>query len=161
MPSRFRFVVLIVCALAPRGVLAQPPAAATPATSPLAIHIGDIDLRLGGFFDAVGVFRSTNVGSGLGTTYATIPFENTPQGNLNEARLSAQSTRINLLLTTTLGEAAVKGFLETDFLGATRGSLQLIGQYSYVTRSPWSVPAGTPASARVHMVYVSVRYVLP
>jgi hypothetical protein len=122
MSSRFRFVVLIVCAFAPRGALAQPPAAATPATSPLAIHIGDIDLRLGGFFDAVGVFRSTNVGSGLGTTYATIPFENTPQGNLNEARLSAQSTRINLLLTTTLGEAAVKGFLETDFLGAGPGN---------------------------------------
>jgi hypothetical protein len=41
------------------------------------------------------------------------------------------------------------------------GALNLIFQYSYVKRTPWSVPEGTPQSAHVHMVYISVRYILP
>jgi hypothetical protein len=53
------------------------------------------------------------------------------------------------------------GFSDALFRDATRGALQLIVQYSYVSCSPWSVPAGTPASAHVHMVYVSARYSLP
>ena len=61
--------------------------------------------------------RSTNVGSGLATTFGTIPFENTPQGNLHETRLSSQNSRVNLLVTTKVGAAAVRSFLEIDFLG--------------------------------------------
>ena len=41
------------------------------------------------------------------------------------------------------------------------GSMQLIVQYSYVKRTPWSVPDGTSASAHAHMFYVTARYVLP
>jgi hypothetical protein len=47
------------------------------------------------------------------------------------------------------------------FREAGVGALHLIVQYSYVKRTPWSVPAGTPADAHVHMFYVAVRYVLP
>jgi len=41
------------------------------------------------------------------------------------------------------------------------GAMLLIMQYSHVKRTPWSVPDGTPASARTNLVYVTVRYVLP
>jgi len=34
-------------------------------------------------------------------------------------------------------------------------------QYSNVKRTPFAVPAGTPTDAKVNMVYVNVRYVLP
>jgi hypothetical protein len=34
-------------------------------------------------------------------------------------------------------------------------------QYSHVRRTPFSVPAGTPASAAVNMLYMNVRYFLP
>jgi hypothetical protein len=44
---------------------------------------------------------------------------------------------------------------------AGHGALNLIVQYSYVKRTPWSVPDGTPGSAHTHMVYISVRYILP
>jgi hypothetical protein len=47
------------------------------------------------------------------------------------------------------------------FREARYGALLLIGQYSYVKRTPWSVPDGTPSNAHVHMVYIAVRYVLP
>ena len=34
-------------------------------------------------------------------------------------------------------------------------------QFSQVQRTPFSVPAATPADARVSMLFVNVRYVLP
>ena len=88
----------------------------------MAIHLGNADFLIGGFLDAAAVVRSTNVGSGPATTFGTIPFDNTPQGNLSETRLTAQSSRVNLLVTTNVGSAAVKGFFEIDFLGAGPGN---------------------------------------
>ena len=41
------------------------------------------------------------------------------------------------------------------------GSMQLIAQYSYVKRTPWSVPDGTPTQRASTCVYVNFRYVLP
>jgi hypothetical protein len=41
------------------------------------------------------------------------------------------------------------------------GALQLMTQFSYLTRSPWVVPAGTPKNARSSMAWANVRYVLP
>jgi uncharacterized coiled-coil protein SlyX len=41
------------------------------------------------------------------------------------------------------------------------GALQLMTQVSYLTRSPWDVPAGTPKNARSSMAWANVRYVLP
>src|SRR4051812_40524455 len=112
-------LVLGILGFATGSALAQTPAPSTqaPATSPLTIHLGDADFLIGGFIDAGAVIRSTNLGSGLATTFSTIPFENTPQGQLHETRLSAQSSRLNLLVTTKVGDASVKGFLEVDFLG--------------------------------------------
>lgn len=113
-------LAIVVCLLFPLNALAQT-AAAQPA-SPLTIRLGNADFRFGGFLDAELFVRSTNVGSGLATTFGTIPFEHTPQGNLSETRLTAQQSRANLLVTTTLGNAAVKGFFEVDFLGSGPGN---------------------------------------
>ncbi len=41
------------------------------------------------------------------------------------------------------------------------GAVQLVTQWSYVTRAPWFVPAGAPKNAHLGMSYVSLRYVLP
>jgi len=53
------------------------------------------------------------------------------------------------------------GFNHALFREARYGAMHLIAQYSYVTRTPWSVPEGTPLSAHVHMFYIAVRFVLP
>jgi hypothetical protein len=34
-------------------------------------------------------------------------------------------------------------------------------QFSYLTRSPWVVQAGTPKNARSSMAWANIRYVLP
>jgi hypothetical protein len=36
-----------------------------------------------------------------------------------------------------------------------------MGQYSYLTRSPWSVASGQPAKANNNMVFLNLRYTLP
>src|SRR6185436_4706874 len=86
--------------------------------SPLTIRLGDADFLIGGFLDAGVVVRSTSTGAVLPTPFLSIPFSNTPQGNLHETRLSAQNSRVNLLITSKVGSAAVRAFLEIDFLGA-------------------------------------------
>ena len=117
-PSRF-YLLALVCLLLPAAAVGQTttPAPPPPAASPLTIRVGETDLRIGGFVDATAIMRSTNVGSGPATTFSTIPLGNTPQGHLRETRLSSQTSRLNLLITSKVGSAAVKGFLEIDFLG--------------------------------------------
>jgi len=41
------------------------------------------------------------------------------------------------------------------------GALQLVTQFSYLTRAPWFVAAGAPKNAHLGMGYVSLKYVLP
>jgi hypothetical protein len=55
------------------------------------------------------------------------------------------------------------GWTQTFWQNPNYGKLQLITQGSYVTRDPWFVAAtaGTPKDAKLFMVYVDLRYVLP
>src|SRR6266853_3794158 len=41
------------------------------------------------------------------------------------------------------------------------GDIRLMTQYSYVSRAPWLVQAGTPGTAHLSMIYVNLRYDLP
>jgi hypothetical protein len=41
------------------------------------------------------------------------------------------------------------------------GKFQVITQYSYLVRSPWSVPVTQPKNAHTSIVYAGVRYILP
>jgi hypothetical protein len=105
---------------------AQAPAVTPPApSSPLSIRVGDAELLVGGFLDATIAARSTATGTGLGTSFGTIPFGNTPQGNLSELEMSAQNSRVSLQATSTVGSTAIKGYVEADFLGTPPGGLSV------------------------------------
>lgn len=86
--------------------------------APLSIRIGDADFTIGGFLDFTTIYRSTNAGSGIGTSFGSIPFSNTIQGRLSETRFSAQNSRLSLKVTAKAGAQTVTGYVETDFLGA-------------------------------------------
>jgi hypothetical protein len=100
-------------------------------SSPLEIHIGDADLLIGGFMDATAVMRSTNPGTGIGSSFGSIPFTTTPTGapnptgNLSETRFSAQNSRLTLQATSKVGSANLKGYLEADFLGNTSTNIDV------------------------------------
>jgi len=53
------------------------------------------------------------------------------------------------------------GLVQTFFRDPKIGGMQLMIQYSYLQRTPFSVPVGTPTDAKMNMFYVNVRYILP
>jgi hypothetical protein len=58
-------------------------------------------------------------------------------------------------------QEATFGFTQTFWKNAKYGALSLMGQYSYLTRNPWSVAAGKPSNAELNMVFMNLRYTLP
>lgn len=93
---------------------AQEPASAQ---SPLSFQIGALQFSPGGFLDFTTVYRSTDVGSGIGTNFASIPYSNTVAGRVTELRLSAQNSRLSLKVSGKHDNTDVYGYVETDFLG--------------------------------------------
>ena len=53
-----------------------------------ALEVGPARLRIGGYLGVTGIYRSTNIGGGIGTGFASIPYTDTVQGNVSETRLS-------------------------------------------------------------------------
>jgi hypothetical protein len=106
----------------------KPQAAVNPTTnqsSPLSFRIGDADFTPLGFMDMTSIWRSTNVGSGIGTSFNGIPFGNTAAGKLSESRFSPQNSRIGLKVTTNAGSIPVTGYVEADFLGTAPSNLNV------------------------------------
>jgi hypothetical protein len=58
-------------------------------------------------------------------------------------------------------QEATLGLTQTIWRDTKYGALQLMSQYAYFTRSPYSVAAGTPSNAHQHAVWFNVRYTLP
>jgi hypothetical protein len=73
-------------------------------------------------------------------------------GGNNEAGASFQNRAI---------QEATIDWVQTFWKNPQYGALLLVTQASYVTRSPWFVPAGAPKNAHLGMGYVSLKYVLP
>ena len=85
--------------------------------SPLQFHIGSAYVTPVGFMDVTGEWRSTDVGSGIGTNFGSIPYGNTIPGNLSEFRLSMQNSRVGFRVDAKVEGAHVIGYMESDFLG--------------------------------------------
>jgi hypothetical protein len=70
------------------------------------------------------VWRSTDIGSGVATSFASVPFSNTAAGRMAEFRSSAANSRITLAITENpTKNTAVTGYLEGDFYGNQPASL--------------------------------------
>jgi hypothetical protein len=92
------------------------------------IAVGPAQLRVGGYLGLTGFYRSTNGGGGPGTSFASIPYENTLQGNVSETRLTAQASRITLRVDADFPEdrprfRKLAGYFEMDFNGAVSGTI--------------------------------------
>ena len=93
-----------------------------------ALAVGPAQLRIGGYLGVTGIYRSTNSGGGVGTSFASIPYEDTVQGHVSETRLSAQSSRISLRVDADFPEPETRfrrlsGYFEMDFNGTTPGTV--------------------------------------
>lgn len=102
--------------------------------SPLSFKIGDADFSPLGFLDFTTVFRSTDVGSGIGTSFGSIPFNGSaPTGEMSELRFSAQNSRIGLKVDANPGDFKLRGYLEADFLGNAANNVY-VGSHSDTLR---------------------------
>jgi hypothetical protein len=119
--------------------------------SPLSIHFGNASLTPGGWVDFTAYYRSTDVGSGLGTSFGSIPFNNTVPGGLSEMRFTAQSSRISLRADETFGATKVFGYGEADFNGylpsnayvsTNSDTLRLRVFFSDLSRKRWELLGG-------------------
>lgn len=111
---------------APSPVAAPPvPIARDNTTSPLSFRIGDAAFTPFGFMDFTTVYRTTNVGSGISTNFAGIPYSNTSAGQLSETRFSAQNSRLGLRIDSDVEDIDVLGYVETDFLGNVASTLNV------------------------------------
>jgi hypothetical protein len=58
-------------------------------------------------------------------------------------------------------QEATFGVTQTIWRDPRYGALQLMFQYSYLQRNPWSVATGQPSNASVNMAFWNLRYLLP
>ena len=91
--------------------------AAEEPPSPLQIHIGTATIAPVGFLDFTTVFRSSDGGSSIGTSFGSSPYNTSPLAHLSEIRLSAQNSRIGARFDATVHGAKVLAYWESDFLG--------------------------------------------
>lgn len=144
-----------------RGSAAAPPvegaggtiAVAAPLDLPAMLYfrIGHATFTPSGWVDFTSYYRSTDVGSGLGTTFQSIPYSNTVQGEQSEVRFTAQSSRIALKADEAIGEVKAYGYLEADFNGYAPGnayvstnsnSLRMRVYYLNLAHHQWEVLGG-------------------
>jgi hypothetical protein len=141
--------------------------------APLFFRIGAANFTPGGFADFIGAVRSTNVGSGTGTAFGSIPFSNTAAGKLSEARFGAQNSRLSMLVTSTPGKTQLSGYVEVDFLGTQPGNayvssnsntLRLRLYWANVKRGNWEILGGqswsllTPSRAGISPLPAAVFF---
>jgi hypothetical protein len=103
-----------------------------------AIALGPAKIRLIGYPALTAVFRSTNSGGNVGTSFGSIPFSNTAAGNATEFRLSAQSSRLALRADADLKNSKVAGYFEMDFGGTVPGNVEVTStSYGFRIRQAW------------------------
>ena len=124
---------------------------AASAQSPLTLRLGGLDFTPGGFLDLTSFYRSTAVGSGIGTNFAAIPYNNTAAGRMSEFRESAQDSRLSLKASASSGGVDLLAYVETDFLGnqpanvavsANSATLRLRMAFLDLRHGDWEILAG-------------------
>lgn len=113
--------------------------------APLSFRIGGADFTPGGFLDLSSVWRSTNVGSGVATSFGAIPANDSSAGKLSEWRFSAYNSRVTLKVSERpLANVRATGYLEVDFAGALPANAYVTGNsVTFRLRQGWvNVQAG-------------------
>jgi hypothetical protein len=143
------------------AVNSQPPSPQTGGTaisgdknkSPLSFKIGSADFTPGGWADITGIFRSTDIGSGTGTTFQSIPYNNTlPNAALSEFRFTAQTSRISMKVDAPINDSTkVTAYIESDFNGlqppnayisTNSGTFRLRLFWADIRHNKWEMMAG-------------------
>src|SRR5215475_6942120 len=98
---------------------------------PMSIHYKGLTLTPGGFLEGTLLVRTRNQNADMANLYAAIPLNGSPNAKLTEFRGTARNSELSLLLQGTAGNTKLKGYVETDFLGAAPTA-------NYVESNSWT-----------------------
>jgi hypothetical protein len=145
----------------PRPVAPPPRGPATPSVeaanqaavaSPLSFRIGGAEFAPGGFMDMSTAWRSTNIGSGVATSFAGVPMGNTAAGRMQEFRSSAANSRLTLTITEKpTPNSSLTAYVEGDFTGnnpagvyvtSNSNTLRMRHFWLDVVRKKWEIVGG-------------------
>jgi hypothetical protein len=101
---------------------------------PTYFRIGDTCVQPVGFMDLTSVWRSKDVGSSIGTSFANIPYNNALGGRLSEFHLSPQNSRLGFRVDGDWKGAHFIGYNEFDFNGTSGGNNLTTTNGSFVPR---------------------------
>jgi TolA-binding protein len=83
-------------------------------------HVGGVTLKIGGFIESAGIFRTGNETADVGSNFGNgIPFAANANAGTSETRLSARQSRLSLLAYGQPDDVTkLSAYFESDFLGA-------------------------------------------
>ncbi len=125
-------------ATTPAPAPAPTPAPAPPQDNapkaPLQIQLGNITIQPIGFMDATAVWRSVDAGSGIGSSFGSIPFNNSTTAKLDEFRFSIQNSRLGFRVDGNWKGWHFIGYNEFDFLGQSGSNALGVTNGAFVPR---------------------------
>jgi len=136
----------------PKYPVQEPPQAAGN-SAPLQLQLGNITIMPVGFMDATAVWRNEDAGSGIGSSFGSVPFSNAvPGGKLSEFRFSPQNSRVGFRIDGDWKGWRFIGYNEFDFLGTSGSNAIGVTNGAFVPRirlywvdvrkGPWEFLAG-------------------
>jgi hypothetical protein len=94
-------------------------------------HYKGLTLTPGGFLEGTMLVRSRNENADIANSYSAIPLNGSSNAKLSEFRGSARNSEFSLLIQGAAGTTKLKGYVETDFLGAAPTA-------NYVESNSWT-----------------------
>jgi hypothetical protein len=109
---------------APAGASKNPCEAVPDGPAPAFIRVGSTCIVPIGFMDITTVWRDKNAGSGIGTSFGSVPYNNNTNAKNSEFRFSPQNSRLGFRVDGDWKGTHFIAYNEFDFLG-TSGSTSL------------------------------------
>jgi hypothetical protein len=85
---------------------------------PTGFHLKGLTVTPGGFLESTVLLRSRNENGDLATSYSALPLNGSSNANLSEFRGTPRNSELSLLIQGTAASTQLRGYVETDFLGA-------------------------------------------
>jgi hypothetical protein len=117
-------------ALVADALRSQPDQTRSP-EEPKSLHYKGLSLIPGGFLEAATLVRTRNENADIANNFSAIPLDGSSNSKLTEFRGTARNSEFSLLIQATAGSTKLKGYVETDFLGAAPTA-------NYVESNSWT-----------------------
>ena len=103
-------------------------------TIPTYLRLGSVCIVPIGFMDLTPFWRDKNAGSSMGSNFGSVPYNNTPNGNLSEFHFSPQNSRLGFRVDGDWKGAHFIGYNEFDFNGTSGATNLAVSNGAFVPR---------------------------